>query len=104
MDRSRSKRNQNPEPALAPVNKITLADGKEYELSPLDLNMLVAIEEKFGGKPLETLGNGKLATARFVLYLRLKDKNPSLTEEAVGKLVTWGILTAIFTQLSGGIK
>jgi hypothetical protein len=99
MDNSRKSGNKNTRSA---VTRITLADGKEYEIAPLDLNMLIEIEAKFGGSPFDKLKDGKLSTARYIFYLRLRDKNPAITEEQVGKLVTWRILAGIFGQLTGG--
>ncbi len=77
-----------------PINleTIILADGKEYKLEPLDLNMLCIIEEKAGLSPFKVLGDGKLSTARLVLYLRLHGNYPELIEEEVGHLVTMDIL------------
>lgn len=78
-----------------PPQKITLADGKEYELSPMTLNMLVAMEEEFNLSLSELLGSGKVKPIRSMLYLQLRGKYPELTIEKVGELVTMEVLSQI---------
>ena len=83
----------------APIETITLTDGKEYTLSPLDLNMLCEVERRFPDvEPITKILDGKMSTIRLVLWLRLRDKYPEVTEESIGKLVSWQILTDIMKR------
>ena len=70
-------------------NTIKLGD-VDYELSPLNLNVLVGIEEEFG-VGIEQLGKmltKKQATSlRNLLYILLKDKYPDLTKAQIGEMV-----------------
>ncbi len=74
---------------------ITLADGKEYELTPMTLNVMVAVEEKFDKSYFDLVNSRRLSHIRYIVYLRLKDKYPELTEGKVGELVTVTVLTEI---------
>ena len=83
--------------ALAPkMDKIKLNDGNEYELTPINLNIMAELEEKFD-KPLDQLyEKSGMRFVRFLLYLRLKNKYPEFdSEEKVGALVTPDILVQI---------
>ncbi len=76
---------------IKPIDKITLADGKEYTLKPVDLNMLVDVEAKFNEPFNKILTQAK--TIRYLVSLRLKDYE--LTEEKVGELITLDVLTKV---------
>ncbi len=73
---------------IVELKKITLADGKEYDLPPLTLNMMCKAEEHFG-KTYEELmkPSPSMAMVRYVLSLRLK-----MTEEEAGNLVDMGVM------------
>ncbi len=108
MEQGRKSGNKTPiEPGLAretPPDRITLSDGKEYTLAPLNLNMLCEVEQRFETEnPLKKIMDGKLSTIRFLLYLRLHENYPDITEEQIGKLVTWLTLTDIFKKATGAI-
>jgi hypothetical protein len=71
--------------------KITLADGKEYELPPINMTTLANIEKTMGigGKSLvEKMNSEPMSTLRLFAYAILKESVPSLTVEDVGKLIT----------------
>lgn len=71
--------------ALAAPRPVHFA-GKDYAVSPLNFNNLVAIEEKFGD--LDNMDLSKVSTQRFVLWLILSQSDPELTEHQVGSLLT----------------
>jgi len=74
------------------IAKMVLADGKEYELAPVDLNMLVKVEDEFNCPFVEALSGNRIKPIRFFLYLRLKENYPELTLETVGKLANATVL------------
>jgi len=71
------------------IDKIILADEKEYELTPITANIYAELEDKFG-KSTDELFDGKIRfkVYRALIYLRLHKKYPELTEEQVGELLT----------------
>jgi len=74
--------------AATPVpNKITLSNGQEYELKPINMNILAEVEDKFDTPLTDLFGCGKIKPFRFLLHLQLKDKYPEMTEEQLGELV-----------------
>ncbi len=77
------------------ITKLTLADGKEYELAPLTLNIMGEVEDKFGMSFFDLIGKRQTKGIRFIVYLRLKKKYPELTEEIVGELITVDTLNEI---------
>lgn len=87
--------------AAAPkLNKVTLADGKVYELANLDLNMLCEFEDAYPDKAAaDLIGTGKLKYIRYLILLRLKPNYPDMTIEQVGKLITLDVLINIRKDL-----
>ena len=82
------------------INKIKLADGKEYELIPVDINVMADLEAKFDDTPfLELLSSGRAKPLRHLIYLRLKPNYPELTEEQVGKQVSMKVLADILATI-----
>ena len=81
------------------VNTIILADGKEYQLSPLNVNMMADIEDKFD-KSLDELITPpiRMKTLRALLFARIQP-NCDMTEEQLGKLLTDDVLIAMRTKL-----
>lgn len=98
MDTGREGRDKAPKNlALEPkMDKVKLNDGNEYELTPINLNILAELEEKFD-KPMEELyEKSKFGFIRYLLYLRLRGKYPEFdSEKKVGELVTPDILVQI---------
>ena len=80
------------------ITKLILADGKEYELALIDLNMLVAIEDTFDCAFADAFSSGKVKPLRFLLYLRLRDKY-NLSLEDVGKLIDTSVMEKLGTVL-----
>ena len=70
---------------------IKLADGKEYQLPPIDLTTLANIEKTMGfglskfGIKMETEA---MTTLRALVYALLKENHPGLTLESTGHLIT----------------
>ena len=82
---------------------LTLADGKEYELPALNLTTLANIEKTMGfglGKLQEKMENETATTLRLVLYSLLKETNPKLELEEVGKLVNFAVMKDASSVLS----
>ena len=73
----------------ARIDRITLADGKEYELAPVTAKIYAELEDKFG-KSTDELFDGKIRfkVYKSLIYLRLHKKYPEFTEEQVGELLT----------------
>ena len=87
---------------------IKLADGKEYTLSPLNLNLLANLEEAFDCG-LEEMGaklsTGRAATAfRKLLWLFLRDNYPELKEVDVGKLVEVSNMKEIVAEVTVALE
>jgi len=82
---------------------IKLADGKEYELTPLNLNMMIEIEDKFEEPLTQLLDVGKVKVIRYLLFVMLKPKHPDMTEEKVGKFVTAEILNEAVKSITTSI-
>lgn len=82
---------------------IKLSDGKNYTLSPFNLNTLANLEEEFDCD-IEDLQNkltGRSATAfRKLLWVLLRDEYPDLTLSGVGKLVALAQMTEVVKELS----
>jgi len=70
---------------------IKLADGKEYKLGPINLNVLANLEEEFGCG-LDALNKKfekqQASSLRSLVYLLLKENHPDITREQAGKLVS----------------
>ncbi len=77
------------------IQTIILADGKEYELAPMTLNVMASVEDKFDKSYFDLVNSRRMNHIRYIVYLRLKGKYPELTEEKVGELVTVDVLTEI---------
>lgn len=74
---------------------LKLGDGKEYELTPLNLNMMIEIEDKFGEPLAQLFDAGKVKVIRYLLFVMLKPKYPDMTEKKVGESVTAEILNKV---------
>ena len=82
---------------------ITLSDGKNYTLSPFNLNTLANLEEAFDCDMGELQGelSGRMATVfRKLLYVLLMQDYPDLTEIDVGKLVEVDGVGALVKELT----
>lgn len=77
---------------LSGVKTVTLKLGdKEFELSEINLNTMIAIEEEFDCSIAELkdkFQKRQASTLRSLAYVMIKDKAPDVTKESIGKLVT----------------
>jgi len=76
---------------LKTVNPVKLKLDREYELSVVNLNTMVAIEEEFGCSIAELkdkFEQRQAGTLRSLAYILIKDKYPDITKERIGELVT----------------
>ncbi len=76
----------------APVQTIKLADGQDWKLKPINLNMLIALESKFGKVTDDMAKSPSFAFLRYVLFLRLQPFDLDLTEDKVGELVDTNVM------------
>ena len=86
--------------------KITLSDGKEYELPVISLNTLTEIEAACGCSIdglMEQFTSSMATTLRNLLCALLKENYPDMTPEKVGKLVTVDRLKQITDEVMGVI-
>ena len=74
--------------------KIRLGDGNEYEMIPIDLNIMVEIEDKFE-KPFGSIfRDGWVKPLRYTLWRLIKESAPEIKTEAdLGNLITAKVLT-----------
>ena len=82
---------------------ITLSDGKEYKLPPIDMTTLANIEKTMGfglGKLQTKLENETMTTIRSLIYALLKEEQPSLDIDKVGHLITLKEMSAISETIS----
>ncbi len=85
---------------------IKLGD-REYELSPINLNVLSTIEDEFGcgiSELQDQFKKKQASTIRSLAYVLLKDKNPELTKESIGNNVDFKNLKVITEKLFSVIK
>jgi len=82
---------------------LTLADGKEYKLPPIDMTTLANIETTMGfglGRLQYKLENETMTTMRSLIYALLKEEQPELDIDTVGHLITLKEMTAVSTTIS----
>jgi len=82
---------------------ITLSDGKEYKLPPIDMTTLANIEKTMGfglGKLQTKLENETMTTMRALIYALLKEEQPSLDIDKVGRLITLKEISSISGTIS----
>ena len=97
MQESTGDRDKNANLARQPeLNKITLNDGKEYELEPMNINILVSAEDKFN-KPfpqiMDDAQKGYIRVIRYLLWMRIKNKYPEVdTEEKLGSMLDLDVM------------
>lgn len=82
----------------APKRTIILADGKEYILSPVNLNVLADLEEEFGCS-LEELrkrsDKQSFTVLRTLLLVFLRENHPTITKRQLGKLIPVKLLPEV---------
>ena len=82
---------------------ITLADGKEYKLPPIDMTTLANIEKTMGfglGRLQTKLENETMTTMRSLIYALLKEEQPGLDIDEVGHLITLKEMSSISETIS----
>uniref|UniRef100_A0A6M3L132 Tail assembly chaperone n=1 Tax=viral metagenome TaxID=1070528 RepID=A0A6M3L132_9ZZZZ len=82
---------------------LTLADGKEYAIPALNLTVLANMEATIGfglGRLQEKMVDETASTLRLVIYALLKEADPKLELEEVGKLVTLDVMKDVSEVLS----
>jgi hypothetical protein len=82
---------------------ITLSDGKEYKLPPIDMTTLANIEKTMGfglGRLQTKLENETMTTMRSLIYALLKEEQPSLDIDKVGRLITLKEISSISGTIS----
>jgi len=80
---------------------IVLGDGNRYELGPLNMNIMEAVETKFD-KPWTELFAAKairVGHIKFALWCMIKRKYPEVTEDMAGELLT----AKIFSDNQNGL-
>jgi len=82
---------------------ITLSDGKEYKLPPIDMTTLANIEKTMGfglGRLQSKLENETMTTMRALIYALLKEEQPNLDIDKVGRLITLNEISSISGTIS----
>lgn len=90
-----TKKGQKPLGKKPILDKLTLADEKEYVLKPMTVNKYIEVEEKFDQPIAKLVLEGRLETILFILHLRLRDNYPDLTLEQLGELIDDNVLVSI---------
>jgi len=82
---------------------ITLSDGKDYKLPPIDMTTLANIEKTMGfglGRLQTKLENETMTTMRSLIYALLREEQPSLDIDKVGRLITLKEISSISETIS----
>jgi len=82
---------------------ITLSDGKEYKLPPIDMTTLANIEKTMGfglGRLQSKIENETMTTMRSLIYALLKEEQPNLDIDKVGHLITLKEMNSISSTIS----
>ena len=82
---------------------VKLADGKDYKLPPIDMTTLANIEKTMGfglGRLQSKLENETMTTMRSLIYALLKEEQPDLDIDGVGRLITLKEMTSISSTIS----
>ena len=83
-----------------PETTITLADGEEYKLKSLNMNMMEEVEEKFDSTWSELMSQPRMKVLKYSLWLRMKDSHPKLKLNELGELVTVDILIKAYEGIA----
>lgn len=91
--------------------EITLADGKVYHLSEINLNILADLEEELEytsrQELIDKFETQGAKSIRVLLHILLKKNHPNLTKEDVGELVTleiMGDIQSVILDLFGAVQ
>ena len=82
---------------------LKLSDGKDYKLPPIDMTTLANIEKSMGfglGRLQAKLEDETMTTMRALIYALLKEEQPDLDIDAVGRLITLNEISSISGTIS----
>ena len=82
---------------------LKLADGKEYKLPVINLTTLANVEKTMGfglGRLATKLDSETITTMRVLIYALLKEEQPGLDIDTVGRLITLKEMSAISSTIS----
>ena len=82
---------------------LTLSDGQEYKLPPIHMTTLANIEKTMGfglGRLQSKLENETMTTMRSLIYALLKEEQPDLDIDDVGRLITLNEISSISGTIS----
>lgn len=82
---------------------LKLADGKDYKLPVINLTTLANVEKTIGfglNKLATKLDSETVTTMRSLIYALLKEEQPNLDIDTVGRLITLKEMTAISETIS----
>uniref|UniRef100_A0A6M3IWS7 Tail assembly chaperone n=1 Tax=viral metagenome TaxID=1070528 RepID=A0A6M3IWS7_9ZZZZ len=82
---------------------LKLSDGKDYKLPPIDMTTLANIEKTMGfglGRLQTKLENETMTTMRALIYALLKEEQPELDIDKVGRLITLNEISSISGTIS----
>ncbi len=86
---------------------VTLADGKEYTLAPMNLNTLANMEETFDcdlADLTEKMSGRSASVFRKLLWVLLREDYPDLTIDKVGKLVQLDQMTSVVAEITASLE
>lgn len=82
---------------------VTLADDKEYKLPAINLTTLANVEKTMGfglGKLSTKMESETITTMRTLIFALLKEEQPDLDIDTVGRLITLKEMSAIAETIS----
>jgi len=90
-----------------PQPKYIELGGKQYQVSPANLNLYAGLEMDFNCG-IDKLGDAimerQATSLRKILYRLLKKNNPELTEDSIGEMVTADNMEDISRQIGEFLK
>ena len=82
------------------LKKLILGDGDEYEFSPLNVNVMEALEEEFNESWEKLVGSMRAKVLKSIIYYLLKPRYPDITKEKVGELLTAKVLVSVYETMA----
>jgi hypothetical protein len=82
---------------------LTLADGKEYKLPPIDMTTLANMEKTMGfglGRLGHKLELETITTIRMLIYALIKENYPEADIDSIGRAITLREMKAIAETIS----
>lgn len=89
--------------AQAKPKSIKLADGKDYNIPPMDMTTLANVEKTLGfslSKLATKMESEAMGTLRLIIYALLKEAYPEMTIEQAGRLVTLNEIKTLSETIS----